>query len=198
MSNGPKPITSRELLAKGWELTQQNMALAGLPVPDCIHFQIDGRRQIRATRVAELDELAQAIAAVDEDLGRLVQGAPALSYTHSDVGQLRQEKAALIELRERAGRSGCPGSTTVIEALFPDIPVEKKTASEKAEDQKWLAIRKEAGLKIDPETAERARVRLALVLWALGEPDRASRHVDEMSARVARIEHAGTTAYANI
>jgi hypothetical protein len=51
-------------------------------------------------------------------------------------------------------RSRCPGSTTVIEALFPDIPVKKKTASEKAEIEQWLAIRKEAGLKIDPETAE--------------------------------------------
>lgn len=102
MSSEP---TARERLATGWKLTQQNMALAGLRVPDCIHFQIDGRRQIRATRVAELDELAQAIAAIDEDIGRLVQGAPALSYTHSDVEQLRQEKAALIELRERAGRS---------------------------------------------------------------------------------------------
>ena len=81
---------------------QQNMALAGLQVPDCIHFQIDSRRQIRATRVAELDELAQAIVAIDEDIGRLVQGAPALNYTHSDVEKLRQEKAALIELRERA------------------------------------------------------------------------------------------------
>jgi hypothetical protein len=39
-------------------------------------------------------------------------------------------------------------------SLFPDIPVKKKTASEKAEDEQWLAIRKEAGLKIDPETAE--------------------------------------------
>ena len=98
--------------------------------------------------------MAKAIGAIDEDIGRLVQGAPALIYDDSDVEQLRQEKAALIELQKRAGRSGCPGSTTVIEALFPDIPVKKKTASEKAEVEQWLAIRKEAGLKIDPETAE--------------------------------------------
>jgi hypothetical protein len=84
-------MSARELLAKGWEFTQQSMALAGLPVPDCIHFQINGRRQIRATRVAELDELAQAIAAIDEDIGRLVQGAPALNYNGSDIDRLRQE-----------------------------------------------------------------------------------------------------------
>ena len=46
------------------ELTQQSMALVGMPVPDFIEFQIDGRGQIRATRVAELDELAEAIAAL--------------------------------------------------------------------------------------------------------------------------------------
>jgi hypothetical protein len=154
MSNEHNPMTAREQLAKGWELTQQSMDVVGMRIPDCIHFQIDGRRQIRATRVAELDELAQAISAIDEDIERLVQGAPALNYNGSDVEELRQEKAALIELQKRAGGSGCPGSTTVIEALFPDIPVTKKTASQKAEDEQWLAVRKEAGLKIDPETAE--------------------------------------------
>jgi hypothetical protein len=123
----PMPATvAREILAEGWKFTQQSMALVGMSIPDCIHFQIDGRRQIRATRVAELDELAQAIGALDEDIRRLVQGAPALNYHGSDVEQLRQEKAALIELQKRAGRNECPGSTTVIEALFPDIPVKKK------------------------------------------------------------------------
>jgi hypothetical protein len=143
-----------EQLANGWKLTQQSMALAGMPIPDYIHFQIDGRRQIRATRVTQLDELANAIGAIDEDIGRLVHGTPALNYNDSDIEELRQEKAALIELQKRAGRSGRPVSTTVIEALFPDIPVKKKTASEKAEIEHWLAIRTEAGLKIDPETAE--------------------------------------------
>jgi hypothetical protein len=85
---------------------------------------------------------------------RLVQGAPALNYHRSDIEQLRQEKTTLIELQRRARQIGCPGSTTVIEALFPDIAVKKKTASEKAEIEQWLAIRKEAALKIDPETAE--------------------------------------------
>jgi hypothetical protein len=154
MTSGQIPMSARELLAKGWEFTQQSMALAGLPVPDCIHFQINGRRQMRATRVAELDELAQAIAAIDEDIGRLVQGAPALNYNGSDIDRLRQEKAALIELQKRACRTGCPGSTTVIESLSPDVPVQKKTPSERARIEQWLAIRKKAGLKIDPETAE--------------------------------------------
>ena len=152
---------TRDLLAKGWERTQRSMALVGKPIPDYIHYEIDGRRQIRAKRVAELDQLALAIGATDEDIGRLVQGAPALNYHGADIERLRQEKAALIELQKRAARNGCPGSTTVIEALFPDIPVKKKTASEKLETEQWLAIRKEAGLKIDPETAE--------VLWGYGQ-----------------------------
>jgi hypothetical protein len=42
----------------------------------------------------------------------------------------------------------------VIEALFPDIPAMKRTSQEKAEIEQWLALRKEEGLKIDPETAE--------------------------------------------
>jgi hypothetical protein len=154
MSSEQKPIPPREHLAEGWELTQQSMTLVGLPIPTYVEFLIDGRRQIRATRVSELDELAKAIGAIDDDIVRLVQGAPALIFHHSDVERLRQEKAALVELQNRAGRTGCSGSTTVIEALFPDIPVKKKTASEKAEIERWLAIRKEAGLKIDPETAE--------------------------------------------
>ena len=156
MSTEQRPMTASALLAKGWVLTRESMALVGMSIPHCIYFDIDGSRHSQATRVAELDELAQAIGAFWlEPSGRsLVRAAPALNYHGADTEQLRQEKAALIELQKRAGRSGCPGSTTVIEALFPDIPVKKKTASEKAEDEQWLAIRREAGLKIDPETAE--------------------------------------------
>jgi hypothetical protein len=161
MSGEEKPMTARAQLAQGWELTEQSMAVVGLTIPYCIEFQIDGAKQIRATRVVELDELAKAIDAIDEDIGRLFQGAPPLVSYDSNIERLRQERTALIELPERANRSGCPGSTTVIEALFPDIPVRKKTASEKAEVEQWLAIRKEAGLKIDPETAE--------VDWSYGE-----------------------------
>ena len=161
MSIEQKPMTARELLTKGWELTRESMALVGLPIPHEIQFQIGGRNHGRATRVAELDELTQAIGAIEDDIERLVQGAPALIFGHSDIEQLRQEKSALGELQKRAGRNGCPGSTTVIEALFPDIPVKKRTASEKAKIEQWLAIRKEAGLKIDPETAE--------VYWTYGQ-----------------------------
>ena len=158
MSDEQKPMTAGELLAKGWELTEQSMALVGLLIPREIKlFQIDRCTHVRATRVAELDELAQAIGAIEEDIERLVQGAPALIFGDSDIEQLCQKKSALVELQKRAGRNGCPGSTTVIEALFPDIPVKKKTASEKAEIEQWLAIRKEAALKIDPETAEVCR-----------------------------------------
>jgi hypothetical protein len=98
--------------------------------------------------------LAKAIAAIEEDIQRLDQGAHPLVHCYPDLERLRQERDALIELQRRASRSGCLGSTTVIEALYPDIPVKKKTASEKAEDEQWHAIRKEAGLKIDPKTAE--------------------------------------------
>ena len=122
--------------------------------PSTSILEFDGASHVQATRVATLDELEKAIGAIDEDIERLVQGTPRLVFDDYDVEQLRQEKAALTELRKRVGRSGCPGSTTVIESLFPDIPVKKKTSSEKAEIERWRAIRKEAALKIDPETAE--------------------------------------------
>ena len=153
-SDQPERTTPSEELAAGWELTRQSMAVAGMTIPGCIRFHIDGRNHIRATRVAELDELAIAIGAIDEDIGSLAHGVHASVSCDADIARLRREKAALIELQKRASRSGCSGSTTIIEALFPDIPVRKRTASEKAEIEKWLAIRKEAGLKIDPDTAE--------------------------------------------
>jgi hypothetical protein len=52
------------------------------------------------------------------------------------------------------GERRSPESTTVIEALFPDVPVKKKTAEERAELEQWLAVRREESLRIDPETAE--------------------------------------------
>ena len=145
---------SKRAIGQGLGTHATEHGLIGLPVPHYVHFQIEGTKQIRATRVAELDELAKAIGALDTDIGRLVQGMPALFSYDFDIERLGREKAALAELQKRAGRNGCPGSTTVIESLFPDIPVKKKTASEKAEIERWLAIRKEAGVKIDPETAE--------------------------------------------
>jgi hypothetical protein len=154
MSSQETPKSAKELLKKAWELTEQSMALIGLQIPLYIRFQIGGARHIRPTRVAELDELAKAIGTIDEDIGRLVRGAPALSYASEDIEQLRRDKSALTELQKRALRSGCPKASTVIESLFPDIPIKKKTESEKAEIEQWLAARREEGLKIDPETAE--------------------------------------------
>ena len=130
------------------------MTLLGLPFPQSIDILIDGAEQNLVTRIAELDELTKAIDDLDEDISRLLAGAPALIRNRSNVELLRQEKAALIELQKRASRSGCPGTTTVVEALFPDIPATKKTAREKAEIEAWLAIRKEEGSRIDPKTAE--------------------------------------------
>ena len=92
MSDEQKPMTARELLAKGWELTQQSMALVGMPVPDCIEFKIDGANHIRATRVATLNELAKAIGAGEEDIGRLVGDESTMTFHHSDVERLRQER----------------------------------------------------------------------------------------------------------
>jgi len=65
-----------ELLAEGWELIRRNMILGGMRIPDFIKFQVEGANHIRATRAAELDELAKAIAAIEEDIQRLDQGAP--------------------------------------------------------------------------------------------------------------------------
>jgi hypothetical protein len=73
-----------------------------------IEFQIDDVKTFRATRVATLDELAKAISAIGEDIGRLAQGAPALIFRDFDVERLRQDKAALIELQKRARRERMP------------------------------------------------------------------------------------------
>ncbi len=52
MSDEQKPMTASELLAKGWELTEQSMALVGLPIPDEIQFQIDGRALMSTRRAS--------------------------------------------------------------------------------------------------------------------------------------------------
>ena len=89
-----------------------------------------------------------AIAALDEAIQR-----PSLDE-HLEVEQLNKQRDALVELRKRASQGGSPASTTVIEALFPDVPVRKRTPQEREELERWLAIRKEEALKIDPETAD--------------------------------------------
>jgi hypothetical protein len=79
---------------------------------------------------------------------------PMIPYLHLEFEQLHKDSEALLELQRRATQGRASASTTVIEALFPDVPVKKKTAAEKAEIEQWLAIRKKEALKIDPETAE--------------------------------------------
>ncbi len=145
-------VAAGEELAKGWEITKQSFELKGLHIPEVIYFLIEGAGHIRATRVAELNELAMAIGALEDDINRVARGAPRLMPHRTDMERV-QERAALVELQKRVSGKGCAGSTTVIEALFPDIPVRKRTESEKAEIERWLAVRREAGLKIDPETA---------------------------------------------
>jgi hypothetical protein len=42
MSTEQKPMTGSELLAKGWELTRESMALVGLPIPSQSDFRSTG------------------------------------------------------------------------------------------------------------------------------------------------------------
>ena len=136
-----------------WRLTRAALALKFLEIPDTIEFQIDGANHIRATRFATLDELAKAIAALNDAIDRRSEGKASVTDLPRRF-KMEEQRDALAELQKRAGHDGAPSSTTVIEALFPDLPVKKKTAAEKAEIERWLAIHKEEGLKINPETAE--------------------------------------------
>ena len=70
------------------------------------------------------------------------------------IEELNKQRDALAEFQKLVGDDEAPSSTTVIEALIPYIPVKKKTAAEEAQIERWRAIHKEEGLKIDPETAE--------------------------------------------
>jgi hypothetical protein len=156
MDREQEQMTANRILAEGWRLTRQILALKGMEIPDMIEFLVDGARQGRATRVATLEELAMAIAALDDAIEHPREHrASAMSpYLRLGFAQLHKERDVLVELQKRANQGGAPTSTTVIEALFPDVPVQKRTAAEKAEIEQWLAIRKEEALKIDPETAE--------------------------------------------
>jgi hypothetical protein len=147
-----KRMTPREVLAKGWDLTNAIMALKGMEIPSTIYFEIDGENLECPTRFAALDELAKAIAALDDAIEQLNRDALDIPRYpgYRNVEQLNAARNALLELQRRASQSGCSASTTVIEALFPDVPI----AAEWAEVRRWLAIRKEEALRIDPETAE--------------------------------------------
>jgi hypothetical protein len=145
-----------EIFAEGWRRTKAIFALKGMEIPDTIEFLIEGRWQIRATRVATLEELSRGVAALGDAIEHPSEHkASAMSpYFHLDIEQLHRDRDALVELQERASQGRAPALTTVIEALFPDVPTKKKTAATKAEIERWLAIRKEEALKIDPDTAE--------------------------------------------
>jgi hypothetical protein len=171
-----RELTPRQLLAEGWRLTRAILARIGVEIPDTIEFEIDGENQIRVTFVATPDELAEAVAALDEAIEHRSENTSSVppGYVRPEVEELKNEKAALMELEKRASRIEAPAPTTVFEALFPDFPIKKRTASEiteaAAKTKRWLAIREEEGLKIDPETAElRADPRS---LWCIGVAER--------------------------
>ena len=156
MNANTELTTPNQILAEGWRLTKAILALKGLKVPDIIDFQIDGADHIRATRVAKLEELAKAIAALEQGIERLSEDEPTVTSLHVqlEVDQLNHQRNALVALQDRASRSGASASTTVIEALFPEVPVKKRTQHEKAELERWRALRKQEGRWINPETAE--------------------------------------------
>ena len=148
--------TTNQVLAERWRRTRAILDQKGMEIPHTIEFQIDGANHIRATRVATLEDLARAVAALDEVIERHREGnANVLDLRgHPEIGELNKQRDALAELQKLAGHDEAPSSTTVIEALFPDVPVQKRTPREKGEIEQWLTLRKEEGLKIDPETAE--------------------------------------------
>ena len=153
MYSDDEELTPNRVLADGWRRTRAAFALEFLEIPDTIEFKVDGGNHNLATRFATLDELAKAVAALDEAIECRGEGKARVTDLH-DRFKMEEQRDALAELQKRASQGGAPASTTVIEALFPDVPVKKKTAAEKAEIECWLAIRKDEALKIDPETAE--------------------------------------------
>ena len=144
----PGKITPSTILAEGWCLTRHILALKGMEIPPTIEFLIDGVPHIQATRIATLEELEQGIAALEHEIEH-----PSERRT-IQYDQLHKDRDALLELQKRANQGGALASTSVIEALFPDVPFKRRTAAQNAKIEKWLAIRKEEALKIDPETAE--------------------------------------------
>jgi hypothetical protein len=123
-------MTPNNVLADGWRLTRAILALKDMDIPDTIEFQIDGASHIRATRVATLDELATAVAALNEALEHRSGDKPNATtlHGHLEVEELNKQRDALKELHKRVGQ--------------------------RAEREHWLEIRKKEALRIDPETAE--------------------------------------------
>ena len=75
-------MTPNQVLADGWRLTRAILALKCLEIPHTIEFQIDGANHIRATRFATLDELAKAVAALDEAIERRSEGKASVTDLH--------------------------------------------------------------------------------------------------------------------
>jgi hypothetical protein len=118
--------TPNRVLADGWRLTRATFALEFLEIPDTIEFQVDGGNHILATRLATLDELAKAVVALDKAIERRGEGKVTDTDLHGRF-KMEEQRDGLAELQKRASQGGAPPSTTVIEALFPDVPVKKKT-----------------------------------------------------------------------
>jgi hypothetical protein len=123
-------MTPNKLLADGWRFTRSILAHKGMEIPDTIEFQIDGANHIRATRVATLEELAKAVAALNEAIEHRSGDKPNATtlHGHLEVEELNKQRDALEELHKRVGQ--------------------------RVEREHWLEIRKKEALRIDPETAE--------------------------------------------
>jgi hypothetical protein len=147
---GSEKTAPNEILAQGWGLTTAILALNGLEVPDTITFWVDGANQRRTTRAASLEDLSKAIAALDEAFQRQS------SSDHLEVERLIKRRDALVELRKRASQGGCPASTTVIEALFPDVPVGMRMPNEREKFERWLWQRHRLKLPPFPVSLESA------------------------------------------
>jgi hypothetical protein len=120
MSREHKP-TASEILKEGWRLTQESMASEGMPVSDTIKFQIDRKDQIRATRVARLDELAKAIGALNATIDRLSKRLPTdvLPFEGGDIDELRRDWASLMELLSGPLRTDPPALRASLRRCSP-------------------------------------------------------------------------------
>jgi hypothetical protein len=151
-----KRKNANRILAGGWRLARATLDLKGMEIPDTIEFLIDDVRQTLATRVATLEELAKGLSALDDTIEHPTDDEDRANrlYRYVDQEQLHKDRDGLVELQKLTSYGGAPPSTTVIEALFPWVPVTKKTAAEKAEIERRLTVVKEEAFKIDPDTAE--------------------------------------------
>jgi hypothetical protein len=95
-------MTPNQVLADGWRLTRAILALKGLEIPHTVEFQIDGANHIRATRIATLDELAKAVAALDEAIERRSEGKASVTDLDGRF-EIEGRRDALAELQKRAG-----------------------------------------------------------------------------------------------